>query len=219
MSTKKAKRPSEARQQKPLCLGSLAEDVLHFIQERTNTTFQEVADMIVSKTHKDDSSNEKTTRRRVYDVLNVFAAAGLISKEARSIKYQPLAHISELDNLSPQDKDLAKNCEDKRTLLMQRIKLLLSYKALIMRNKQVSRPVNAVQMPVIMVGFNNNILGESYSSLDGKSVEMSASEGPIFYSPMDVFSKLQFPVDLLRTLMKEPHTRGLEACEDLVFQD
>lgn len=216
MSTKKAKRPSEVRQQKPLCLSSLAEDVLHFIQERTNTTFQEVADMIVSK---DDSSNEKTTRRRVYDVLNVFAAAGLISKEARSIKYQPLAHISELDNLSPQDKDLAKDCEDKRTMLMQRIKLLLSYKALIARNKQVARPVNAVQMPVIIVGFNNNILGESNSSLDGRSVEMNASENPIFYSPMDVFAKLQFPVDLLRTLIKEPHTRGLEACEDLVFQD
>jgi hypothetical protein len=141
-----------------------------------------------------------------------------ISKESKQIKYQPLAHLSELDNLTPEDKDLAKECEEKRMLLIKRIKLLLGYKALIARNGQVPRrPVTAIQMPIIMVGFNNTILGESLSALDGKSVEMRATETPIFYSPMDVFDKLQFPEETLKTLLKE--TRGLDVCESLVFQE
>lgn len=218
MQPRKARASSGAsRQPKPLSLNSLAEDISHFIQEKVATTFQDVADMIVEKITQDDaeSNNDKTTRRRVYDVLNVFLAAGVITKEGKQIRHQPLAHISEMD-LMEQDRALSEDVEHKKALLIQRIKLLLAYKSLMVRNSQQRRPASAIQMPAIIVGFNSNISGGSKTSLDGRSVVMHASENPVFYSPMDVFERMGLPQELQRSILKE--TR-LASCEDLVFQD
>lgn len=211
-------KPSKgSRGENPLCLNRLAVSVMQFIQTKQVTTFHEVADMIVAKVAQtqNEPNGEKTTRRRVYDVLNVFLASGLITKESKSIRYQPLGNISQETDLPPDMKELIQACEEKQAKLVQRIQLLLAYKSLMARNEKAMRPANAIPMPVIIVGFNSNIAGGSKAALNGRTLEMYASENPIFYSPMDVFSQLNFPVDLQKQLLRE--IPGLAASESYVF--
>jgi hypothetical protein len=72
-----------AHEAKPLSLSHLAAAVLRFIEGRQSTTFQEVADRVSIEVSPvgSETVSEKATRRRVYDVLNVFLASGLVVRE------------------------------------------------------------------------------------------------------------------------------------------
>ena len=204
------------RGQRPLCLNNLAESVMSFLRMKQVTTFQEVADYIVAKIghQKSEPSAEKTTRRRVYDVLNVFLASELITKENKSIRYQSLVALSDDSAMPPNSQDLARVCKEKQEQLVRLIRLLLAYKALIARNEKTMRPPTAIPVPFIIVGFNSNIAGGSKAALNGKKLEMYALANPSFYSPMDVF-KLNFSDEVQRQVLRE--IPELAACESLVF--
>jgi hypothetical protein len=179
---------------KPLCLNSLARSVLAFIEGRQVTTFQEVADRIMAEiSHLGGEGNtEKTTRRRVYDVLNVFLASDLIVREGKSIRYQRTEEGVSAEDTSEEEDDLSAELADKERRLHEKVRMLVAYETLIRRNANRERPPSAVQLPAIIVGFNSNISGRSNTSLDGKTLEIHASENPIFYSPMDVFGNIGF---------------------------
>jgi hypothetical protein len=90
--------------------------------------------------------------------------------------------------------------------------MLLAYETLMRRNAQSARPPSAVQLPVIVVGFKSSISGASNMSLDGKSLEIHASENPLFYSPMDVFERIPLPAaDQIDALRQFPALASLEA--------
>lgn len=83
---------SPSKGSRPLCLTNLSAMVLEFLKKNPVTTFSNVADMIIrtiSEKYKDISA-DKTTRRRVYDVLNVFLATGIITKDNKRIRYNDL---------------------------------------------------------------------------------------------------------------------------------
>lgn len=189
---------------------------MSFLRMKQVTTFQEVADYIVAKIghQKSERSAEKTTRRRVYDVLNVFLASELITKENKSIRYQSLVALSDDTAMPPTSQDLARVCKEKQEQLVRLIRLLLAYKSLIARNEKTMRPPTAIPVPFIIVGFNSNIAGGSKAALNGKKLEMYALANPSFYSPMDVF-KLKFSDEVQRQVLRE--IPELAACESLVF--
>jgi hypothetical protein len=77
------------RREKPLCLNNLAASVMKFIEAARVTTFQDVADRLILEVSRflRENKGDKTTRRRVYDVLNVFLAPGLIERSGKSIRF------------------------------------------------------------------------------------------------------------------------------------
>lgn len=164
-----------SRSEKPLCLNNLSGSVLTYIINNPDTSYQKVADAFVQEMNQE---NEKTTRRRVHDVLNVFSATGLITKDSKMIHYQPIM-------LNQNEGSKVLRFEEKKKQLIQKINLLIAYQSLIERNKHRSRPSMTLQLPAIIIGFDNR-KGTSKGGIDGKTLEIYSSTKPHFFSPMDI---------------------------------
>jgi hypothetical protein len=207
-----------ARNSRPLCLNNLAVSVMRFIQAHQTTTFQEMADMVCSEIVKtsDEPGIDRTTRRRVYDVLNVFLAADLIDKDGKTIRFRKVQPRLPSE-IPEEDRSLAHECEERQEILASKIRLLLSYRSLVQRHSKMQRPPTAIRLPAIIVGFNTNVSNESMSAPDKKTLEISASENPRFYSPMDILQRMHFPIKPQREALQE--MKGLESTERFVFRE
>jgi hypothetical protein len=150
------------RGEKPLCLNNLAASVMKFIKAAQVTTFQDVADGLILEVSRFPRENkgEKTTSRRVYYVLNVFLAPGLIERSRKSIRFcLPWGGTDGETADSDEVRRGVSACEAKQQLLNDKIKLLAAYKGLVTGNSAVQRPRSAIKLPSIIVGFDMNISG------------------------------------------------------------
>lgn len=180
------------RSSKPLCLTNMAAKILSILKQKGDTTFQEVADDIVSDIGPDvaDANNERTLRRRVYDVLNVFAAAGFITKDNKKITYTP---PKTTQGQPLETSNLEEKIQAKQTALVDKIRMLLMWKLLIERNRQISRPAGTVPIDnTLFVGFKQCAGGTCNRHLDGRQLEIGAESTPLFYSPMNVMESVGF---------------------------
>ena len=181
-----------SRSSKPLCLSNLAAPILDIIKTKEITTFAEVADIIINDIckNKPEENKDRTLRRRVYDVLNVFCAAGFIEKNNKSIKFcyvpSPANQINSLNN-EPEYR-----IREKEKILFSKIKQLIYHSLLLEKNQSRNRPHNAIKLPCIFVGFRDISSGTVNRSLDGKQLSIISSSAPFFFSPIDVFKKMNF---------------------------
>jgi hypothetical protein len=208
-----------SRGPRPLSLSNLASNVMRVIQSNPVTTFQDAADLVVEELRAAHSghNDEKNTKRRVYDVLNVLLASGLIVRDGRSIRFRPLGTPPPIGEIPEADRAFAQSCERKQAQVVEKIKLLLSYRTLMSRNASQTRPTTAVALPTIVVGFNSNIEGDSNTSLDHKTLQIHASANPLFYSPMDVFRSIHLSVEAQREELRQ--IPALASMESYVFSD
>lgn len=191
-----AEKKSTPRSSKPLCLTNMASKILSILKQKENTTFQEVADDIVNDIGPDvaDANNERTLRRRVYDVLNVFVAAGFITKDNKKITYTPPRTSS---GQPMETAALEEKIQAKQTALVDKIRMLLMWKLLIERNKHIIRP--SVTVPIdntLFVGFKQLTGAIQRRPLtDQRQLEIGADSTPLFYSPMNVMESIGFRRD------------------------
>ena len=184
-----------------LCLNQISSLVISIIKSKQITTFQEVTDLVLAQTQaQKDSDKDRTSRRRIYDVINVCVAAGIVRKENRNIIYQPTAPNSEEAETS-KEAELYNSCNELTNGIISKLQIFLLYKSLIERNQNVNRPPNAVQLPAIFVGFPSD-KGESNLSLDGKDLEIQSDQDPTFYSPVDVFHAAGISIDQQRNFLR-----------------
>ncbi|OHS94122.1 hypothetical protein TRFO_11411 [Tritrichomonas foetus] len=187
-------KPSNSRAAKPMCLARVASLVYSTLEKKQQTTFVEVADSIlmeISPDQVDQSGDQRTMRRRVYDVLNVLCAAGIITKDQKIISFNPYM----INSLSPSSNDLREmkdRITQKERILVERATLLLFYKLLINRNSTTQRPPTTIQLPAMFVGFGNAGNGEVKRSLDGTRLEVVAQSPPLYFSPVDLYNTLGF---------------------------
>jgi hypothetical protein len=208
------------RREKPLCLNNLAASVMKFIEATQVTTFQDVADRLVLEVSRlpGESKGEKTTRRRVYDVLNVFLAAGLIERSGKSIRLcVPPDGADDEAADSDEGRSIMNGCEEKQRLLKDKIRLLAAYKGLVARNMALQRPRSTVKLPSIFIGFNTNISGSSNTSLDGRRFEIQSSGKPVFYSPMEILEGVGLGQEYRREVFRQYPI--LSSMEHQVFED
>ena len=184
-----------------ISLNRISSLVISIIKTKQITTFQEVTDLVLEQTQANkDSDKDRTSRRRIYDVINVCVAAGIVRKENRNIIYQPNGANSEESDAEKQAK-LYNSCNELTNSILSKLKIYLLYKSLIERNQNVMRPPNAVQLPAIFVGFPSD-KGESHLSLDGKDLEIQSDQDPTFYSPLDVFQAAGINIDQQRNFLR-----------------
>lgn len=211
---------ANSRSSKPMCLSRIASLVYSILEQKKKTTFSEVADSIVNLVtdHNTDVSNDqRTMRRRVYDVLNVLCAAHFISKEQKIITYNPDANISNSnnENMPSNLREAEERLEQKEKKLIQRVTLLIFFKLLFNRNKNMIRPPNTIQLPSLFVGFSDLGNGQIHRSLDGKRLEIIAQSTPQFFSHIDLYQTLRFPIEQqINCLRQIPQ---LQSVEKLVF--
>ncbi|EAY22966.1 hypothetical protein TVAG_077130 [Trichomonas vaginalis G3] len=160
--------------------------------------------------------NEKTTRRRVYDVLNVFLAAGLITKESKNIYYAKQGFIQKVPQIPQEDQELCNRCEQLKESVIRKLKAYLLYRSLVERNQTKIRPSGSVQLPAIFVEFPTD-KGVSELSLDQKTLEINAEQHPTFYSPVDILSNINLNIEMQRDLVKR--TPIISKLEPYVFPE
>ena len=105
--------------------------------------------------------------------------------------------------------------DQKEKKLVQRVTLLLFFKLLFERNKNIIRPPNTIQLPSLFVGFNDLGNGQIHRSLDGKRLEIIAHSTPQFFSHIDLYRTFRFPIEQqINCLRQIPQ---LQAVENLLF--
>jgi hypothetical protein len=187
--------------------------VLCVLEKAKTTTFSKVADQVVAALGQHEvgsASEQQTLRRRVYDVLNVFCAAGLVTKDSKAITLRPISAPPSMPSEATQP--VRSRLAIKEATLIERAQLLIYNKLLIDRNRRRMRPPFAVQLPAIFVAFKDVGNGEIKRALDGGKLEIVANSAPLFFSPMNVFQLLQFGIQgQLECLRTMPKLAGLEA--------
>jgi transcription factor Dp-2 len=151
------------------------------VEEKGTTTYNEVADELVSKVIEerrqedpDGRFDEKNIRRRVYDALNVLMAMDIISKEKKEITWKGLPRSStnhhDLDSL---DHDVAfrqsqvtRKKEALRELLVQQV----CFRNLVLRNRQRGPCDEKIPLPFIVVNTNSSAVIQCDMSRDRTDV-------------------------------------------------
>ena len=191
------------RSSKPLCLIKCASMTLDMLKRKEAMTFAEVADNIVASMGPSavDGNNERTLRRRVYDVLNVLVAAGFVAKVNKKLMFTKPWKIPESAT------QFGLKVERKKVALQDKLKIFALWKLLIQRNKEgITKPTATIPIDkTIFVGFRTNDNGDYGRVLDGRQLEIRAESPPLFFSPMDVVQKLGFSLaDQKRVLCEIP---------------
>jgi hypothetical protein len=187
------------------------------LKSHLSTTFQDVADEVVRELGLDarDVENERTLRRRVYDVLNVFVAMGLVLKEGKSIRYREGRGSTESSVSSTGLEDKVHSME---LDLIGKIRILVGWQLIISRNRRLSRP--RVTIPVartLFVGFKQ-ISDQCYDhTSNGHRVIVHSESPPTIYSPLEVIDKMDFtPEERCAVVNQNP---SLKAIIPIMFPD
>lgn len=181
------------RSERPLSLHKMAGNVLAFITEHDSTTFHDVADIMVRHLDEHDQQSSRTLRRRVYDVLNVFMAAGFITKTGKGGQSIRLLRARTGVLSSPYQNSETDNIMKRQTELAEKIKRLVLTKLLIERNRGKPKVDGAIVLHKVMfLAFRAGDGGTYQRQINGMGLEISAQNTPLFASPMNVLNGLMF---------------------------
>eukprot|EP00742_Colponemidia_sp_Colp-10_P007213 GILJ01007753.1.p1 GENE.GILJ01007753.1~~GILJ01007753.1.p1 ORF type:complete len:298 (-),score=58.67 GILJ01007753.1:171-1064(-) len=152
------------------------------VQQKTRTTYVEVADELVAEFAKeslaspvaDQAHNDKNIRRRVYDALNVLMAMDIITKEKKEIKWRGLpaataaTSTKDLESLLREKAARQEAIEKKKMHLQELVVQQLSLRRLIQRNalKGATPEESKIQLPFIVVNTSKSTIIECQMSED-----------------------------------------------------
>jgi hypothetical protein len=189
----------------------MASTVLSILKASNSVGFAEVADRVISTigaSEVDTPCEQRTLRRRVYDVLNVFCAMGLIAKDNKFIRYRPLVASGKQTDSGTQ---IQSRLLVKESRLTAKTRLFLGYQLLLAGHRERPRLPNAIQLPSIFVAFGDVGNGHVQRAFDGRRLEIIAHSPPRFFSPMDLFERMAFPAEeQIGCLRRMPALAGIE---------
>ncbi|XP_028518226.1 transcription factor Dp-2 [Exaiptasia diaphana] len=135
--------------------------VCEILERKGTATFDEILDEIDNGTDK-----EKATRR-IYDVLNVFQAMDIISRNGRNINW--LGYSQEEQQMKAEKEGLEKKVEKKTKELEQLFVQSETYTSLLLSKKNVvkDQQQGVINLPFIAVRTSKNTKIQCYTSSDG----------------------------------------------------
>ena len=191
------------KQKNKICLKALAPHTMELIRDLKSTTSEDIATCIIEKLTFQHPGLKDTIKRRIYDVINVLSAAGVIDKVGKQIIYQgtsPFFKSIPVNSsvLSENDINRIKN---KEKLLESKIALLTLFKALIQRNFKIPEPENRIKLPAILVGVKEPSSTILKHPLVRTEVEFTSKEPMVFLAPSDVLMKINLPKESIKAFL------------------
>ncbi|KAM8712110.1 hypothetical protein ACLKA7_012607 [Drosophila subpalustris] len=138
------------------------------VQEKGKTTYNEVADDLVTEELKNNSydtnCDQKNIRRRVYDALNVLMAINVISKDKKEIRWigLPANSAEQFQALEEENNTRRERIKQKQEMLRELVMQHVAFKGLVERNKRaesqgaVPSPNSSIQLPFIIVNTHKS---------------------------------------------------------------
>ncbi|WCJ34503.1 Transcription factor DP [Euphorbia peplus] len=164
------------------------------VESKGTTTYNEVADELVSEfadpsntvTSPDQQQqyDEKNIRRRVYDALNVLMALDIISKDKKEIQWKglPRTSLSDIEELKTERLGLRSRIEKKTAYLQELEEQYVGLQNLIERNEQLyssgNAPSDGVSLPFILVQTRPHATVEVEISEDMQLVHFDFNSTP-----------------------------------------
>jgi hypothetical protein len=179
------------RSAKPLCLGRMAPIVFTVLKEHSGLSSQAVADSVIRELGQEivDGLSDRTLRRRIYDVLNVFLAAGIAVKEGKALIWKD---IGLRRSPSSRPEVLRAAIRMRAIELADKVQIYTSWRLIIERNKREGR--RDLTVPVaqtLLVGFRV-CSGDYNHDFNRRRIEVLGKTPPLIYSPLEVITKLGF---------------------------
>lgn len=200
---------------KSMSLHSLSSEIMAIISGKKNTNLREVTELVVRSCSKtSDPSSDTTTKRRVYDVLNVFMAAGLIEK-GKVIKLIPPKQITDDLEMNKQEREAFLSCKKKQKELVEKVRILLYYKALIEKNEKEAKPEKSIPLPAIFL--TSHVNQTKKISKQGNDLNISLSHVDCIFSPEDIFLPLNLNMESQKEFLQ--NNEKLTFLKELIFTD
>jgi len=169
-------------------LKALSSRVMNILREVSVSTYSDMTQRIIMEYGR--PPNDVTLKRRVYDVLNVFFAIGVIEKDDKIIRVVANPNFSRFSK-----NEFDNNNYSKRHLItQQKLKLRLlfgDFLRIMWLEKENSikyRPTDKIMIPFFILQTNNEIIKdrETYTTL---------AKSTIIISPQDILRKLYDNID------------------------
>jgi hypothetical protein len=176
-----------------LCLKTIAPHTLEVMRDLGTSTSEDIATIMINnyKRTNPNLSGQDTIRRRIYDVINVLSASGIIDKVGKQIVWRGGRRTV----VAPPRAALGSDaCEErvrmKEQMLSDKVKLLTLYKVLIKRNFVRERPSDAMILPVILLGIKDPGKATFTQSVNPCELEIKSGQGMHFFAPGDILRKI-----------------------------
>lgn len=190
-----------------LCLKSLAPPTVEVLKELGTTSSEDAATYIISQLSKsshNEISGQDTIRRRIYDVINVLSASGIIDKVGKQIVWRGFQiynpkEIKITNSISPV---VEQRIANKEKSLREKVRLLTLYKVLIARNFIPKTPKNAVYLPSIIIGVENpdrDILTPLPIRSD---LEILTKSPLLFISPLEILQGIDLDKTSIHAILR-----------------
>jgi transcription factor Dp-1 len=149
------------------------------VEEKGTTTYNEVADELVSKVieerrkeEPEGKFDEKNIRRRVYDALNVLMAMDIISKEKKEITWKglPTSANRDLESLDQEREFRRQQVDRKREALRELLVQQVCFRNLVEHNYQRGMSEEKIPLPFIVVNTHNSAVIQCDMSRDRTDV-------------------------------------------------
>lgn len=161
-------------------------------------------------------SQQTSMKRRVYDVIGVLAAADIINKNGTNITW--VGYSNNIKSQQDQINYVTKNLviKDKIERLKYKMRILAYINALIVRNRNIPRPISTLGLPFIV--FDSDISAtQEENQLVIKFLKNDAKDR--IYTQMNVIDRIDFKFDINSMLVKcfpalKPITDFIDSCDE-----
>jgi hypothetical protein len=184
-----------------LCLKDLAPHTLEVMRELESTTSEDIATLTIDKLLRSNPNltGQDTIRRRIYDVINVLSAAGVIDKVGKQIIW----HGGRQPVVTPAAPKVAdeSGIAAKEQVLRDKVSLLTLYKALIKRNFTREPGPDALPLPVILIGIRDKNQATFTQAINRCDLEIRSKKDLLFMAPSDILRNIRIPAQSIRGIL------------------
>lgn len=180
--------------------------IMNKLKELKTTTLKDIQSIIMNDfAQKGEAMTEATLHRRIYDIINIFSVAGLISKDAHNVTWIGSRSLAPArQNKSPELQTIETRIAVKEENLRYKLKLLLLYHSLMELHQGFVKPtnVNCVDLPCVLLGYVSRTPPNHQIEEEGKKIIITANIRAMF-SPLEVLENKEFPTGHLKNVFQQ----------------
>jgi hypothetical protein len=181
--------------QSRICLKVIAPQTLDVVRELGTSNSEDVASVIIARLIGPNPplSAHETIRRRIYDVINVLSAAGVIDKVGKQILWRGGRPAPVMPPI-PSTPDASEGrVHRKEEMLREKVRLLTLDKVLIKRNFSRDQSPGSMTLPVILIGIQDPTHTTFTQSVNRCQLEIKSRRNMQFLAPSDILQKIDLP--------------------------